>query len=155
MEFTRPRDLLVPGLVTGVLVHLLLRLAYGSLPALPRLAGVTLVVIALAELLLGFALRARILRKPGSRPVQPLTAARAVLLAKASSLVGAIMLGAWAGVLAYVLPERAALPAASNDTVSAIIGGAGAALLIGAALWLEHCCKTPDRPDDDESPKRY
>ncbi|MEU6149838.1 DUF3180 domain-containing protein [Actinosynnema sp. NPDC047251] len=144
MRFTKPRDLLAAGLVAGLLAHLLLRLAYGTLPPLPTFAGFTLLVIAAVDLVLAFSLRARIQRKPGSAPVEPLTAARAVALAKASSVLGAIMAGAWAGVLVYVLPVRGEFEAADHDLVSAIVGVVSAVALIGAGLWLEHCCKTPE-----------
>lgn len=150
VRFTKPRDLLAAGLIAGLLAHLLLRLAYDTLPALPRLAGFTLLAIAIIDFFLGFSLRARIYRKPGARPVEPLTAARAVALAKASSLLGAIMFGAWAGVLIYVLPVRGEFDAAASDTVSAVIGAVCAALLVGAALWLEYCCKTPREPRQDD-----
>ncbi|MEV0677332.1 DUF3180 domain-containing protein [Actinosynnema sp. NPDC050436] len=143
MRFTKPRDLLAAGIIAGLLAHLLLRLAYDTLPPLPTFAGFTLLVIAAVDLVLAFSLRARIQRKPGSEPVQPLTAARAVALAKASSLLGAIMAGAWAGVLIYVLPARGDVEAADHDLVSAVVGLVCAVLLIGAALWLEHCCRTP------------
>ncbi len=143
VRFTKPRDLLAVGLIAGLLAHLLLRLAYDRLPPLPTFAGFTLLVIAAADLALGFSLRARIQRKPGSRPVQPLTAARAVALAKASSLLGAIMAGAWAGVLIYVLPVRGQFEAADHDLGSGVVGVVCAVALIGAALWLEYCCKTP------------
>ncbi|WP_285749964.1 DUF3180 domain-containing protein [Lentzea sp. NBRC 105346] len=143
MRFTKPRDLLAIAVVAGLLTHLLLRLAYDALPPLPILAGSTLFVIGVVELVLGFNLRARIQRKPGARPVQPLTAARAVALAKASSVLGAIMFGAWSGLLIYLIPVRDQFEAAQNDLVSAIIGMIAAAALTGAALWLEYCCKTP------------
>lgn len=149
MRFTKPRDLLAAGLVAGLLAHLLIRLAYDTLPPLPTFAGFTLLVIAAGNLWLGFSLRARILRRPGARPLQPLTAARAVALAKASSLLGAIMLGAWAGVLIYVLPARGQFEAADHDVLSGVVGMVCAALLIAAALWLEHCCKTPEDPHAD------
>jgi hypothetical protein len=154
MRFTRPRDLLAAGVVAGVLVHLLVRLAYGSLPPLPTFAGVTLLLLAVIEFVLGFSLRARIRRKQGTTPVQPLTAARAVALAKASSLVGAIMVGAWAGVLGYLVPRRNDLVAAANDTPSAIIGVVCSAALVAAALWLEYCCKTPEGPEEEDEDSR-
>ncbi|QFZ16339.1 DUF3180 domain-containing protein [Saccharothrix syringae] len=150
MRFTKPRDLFAAALVAGLLAHLLVRLSYDTLPPLPTFAGFTLLVIAAVNLWLAVSLRARILRKPGSRPVEPLTAARAVALAKASSLLGALMLGAWAGALAYVLPVRDEFEAAGHDTVSAVVGVVCAAALIGAGLWLEHCCKTPHDPHRDE-----
>jgi hypothetical protein len=147
VRFTRPRDLAVAGLLAGIVLYLIMRSAYGSLPPLPTLAGVTLVVVAIIDVVLGFSLRSRIRGKSG-RPVEALTAARAVALAKASSMLGAIMFGAWIGVLAYVLPLQSDVVAAANDTTSAVIGALCAAALIGAGLWLEHCCRTPDDPDE-------
>ncbi|MCP2164676.1 DUF3180 domain-containing protein [Goodfellowiella coeruleoviolacea] len=149
MRFTRARDLVVIALVAAVVVHLVIRSAYTVLPTLPRLAGITLLVVAAVDVVLGFSVRARVQHKAGAKPVAPLAAARAVALAKASSLVGAIMLGTWVGFVGYVLPRRGELVAAASDTISALIGVVCAAALIGAGLWLEYCCKTPDRPDDD------
>jgi Protein of unknown function (DUF3180) len=146
---TRVRDLLVIALVTAVVVHLLVRLTYGSLPAFPLTAGVTLGVLGVAEAVAGNVLRGRIRRRPGARPVQPLVAARAVLVAKASSLAGAVMAGVWTGLLAYVLPRSADIAAAGGDAAAAGLGLLCAAGLVAGALWLEWCCRTPDDPDDD------
>ncbi|EWM14517.1 hypothetical protein KUTG_04821 [Kutzneria sp. 744] len=93
MKFTRIRDLFGIALVAALLTAIVLRLAYADLPTLPRLAGVTFGVLAVVEAILAWQLRNRITGKPGARPVQPLTAARAVALAKASSLVGAFIAG--------------------------------------------------------------
>jgi hypothetical protein len=54
------------------------------------------------------------------------------------------MLGAWVGVGAYLLPRRSELSAAADDLPSAIVGAVCAVALIGAALWLEYCCRTPE-----------
>lgn len=150
MTFTRARDLVTAGAVAAVLVNLLLQLAYGELPTFPQLAGTTLLAFAVAEVVLGTTLRARIQQRPGARPVQALTAAKAVVLAKASSLAGAITGGAWLGVLGYVLPLRSLLQSAASDTVTAVIGAVCAGALVAAALWLEHCCRTPEGPEDPE-----
>lgn len=149
MTFTRARDLATAAAIAAVLVNLLLRLSYGDLPTLPQPAGTTLLIFAIAEVVLGNTLRARIQQRPGARPVQALTAAKAVVLAKASSLAGAITGGAWLGVLGYVLPLRSELGSAASDTVTASLGAVCSAALVAAALWLEHCCRTPD---DDEGP---
>lgn len=149
MTPTRPRDLLVAGLVAAVLVHLLVRLAYGSLPPIPTFAGATLGVLGIAEAVGGSSLRARIERRPGTRPVAPLVAARAVLVAKASSLAGAVMSGVWAGLLAYTLPRSGDIAAAAEDSVGAAVGLACALGLVAGALWLERCCRAPD----DERPR--
>ena len=144
MTPTRPRDLFAVALVTAVLANLLVRLAYGSLPQIPLLAGGTLGVLGVAEAIAGNALRARIRRRPGTRPVQPLVAARAVLVAKASALAGAVMAGIWGGLLAHVLPLAADVTAAGSDTLAGAVGLACALGLVAGALWLEHCCRTPD-----------
>lgn len=146
MTFTRPRDLLAAAAGAALLFHLLLRVGYGSLPPLPVLGGTTLLAFAVVEAVLGFTVRARIRRRPGTRPIPPLTAAKAVVLAKASSLAGSLVTGAWLGVLGYVLPRRSDLTAAAADTRAAVIGVICAAALVAAGLWLEHSCRTPDPP---------
>ncbi|MCY7340458.1 MAG: DUF3180 domain-containing protein [Pseudonocardia sp.] len=147
MTLTRPRDLLAVGLVAALLANVLVRLTYGTLPGFPLFAGVTLAVLGLAEALAGTTLRARIRRRPGTEPVQPLVAARAVLVAKASSLGGAIVAGAWVGLLAHVVPRSAEVSAAASDTASALVGLVCALGLVAGGLWLEHCCRTPDDPE--------
>lgn len=150
MSFTHWRHLLAAALIAGLLAHLLVRVGYGALPPLPTLAGTPLLVLAAIETILGFGLRARIERRPGSPPVEALSAARAVALAKASSLAGSITAGAWLGVLGYLLPLRAEVAAAAIDSIAAMVGVVCAATLVAAALWLEYCCRTPRGPHDDE-----
>jgi hypothetical protein len=145
---TRPRDLLAVALVTAVLANLLVRLSFGSLPQIPLLAGATLGVLGAAEAVAGHMLRARIRRRPGARPVQPLVAARAVLVAKASSLAGAIMTGVWGGLLAHVLPRAGDVTAARSDSAAGAVGIVCSLGLVAGALWLEHCCRTPDEPGE-------
>ena len=146
----RPRDLVVTALVVAVVVHLLVRLTYGSLPAFPLSAGLPLAVLGLAEAIGGSALRSRIRDRSGARPVQPLVAARAVLVARASALAGAVMTGVWAGLLAYVAPRSGDVAAAADDTTAAVLGVVGALVLVGGGLWLQHCCRTPDDPEGPE-----
>ena len=148
MTFTRARDLLAAAAIAAVLVNLLLRLSYGDLPTLPQPAGTTLLIFAIAEVVLGNTLRARIQQRPGSRPVQALTAAKAVVLAKASSLAGAIFAGFYAGLVGWLFLERTR--AADNDIPAATAGLVASLALVGAALWLERSCRVPKRPDDDK-----
>lgn len=156
MRFTRGRDLVGLAIVAAVVSWLVIRQLYGQLPPLPAFVPVSLVVLAAAEGVLGGQLRARIQRRPGTARVQPLVAARAVALAKASSLVGAAALGFWTGLLAYTVPNLGFLAAASGDTRTGIIGVVCALALVVAALWLEYCCRAPRRPDEDSrtSPAR-
>lgn len=149
MTPTKPRDLFGVALATALVVGILVRTGYGALPQIPLFAGATFGVLGIAEAVGGNMLRARIHRRPGTRPVQPLVAARAVLLAKASSLAGAIMTGAWAGLLAHVLPIAGDVTAAGSDSLAGAVGIVCSLGLVGGALWLEHCCRTPDDPGDE------
>jgi len=147
VTFTRPRDLLVAGLGTGLLVHMFLLFDYAALPLLPQLAGVTLLVLAGLEFLLAMSLRSRLRGRTSGTSPHAMTFARALALAKASSLFGAIMCGAWLAVLVYALPRRDQIVAAAHDTVSGAIGLGCAAALVASALWLEHSCRAPDDPE--------
>jgi hypothetical protein len=145
VSFTRARDLLLVTVLSGFAVHLLLRLFYSDLPQLPTLAGMSLILLAAGEAAFGYSLRTRIRERP--RTVQPITAVRAVALAKASSLLGALMVGGWLAVLAYVAPRRDEFRTAVSDTASAVVGAVCALALVAAGLWLEFCCRTPDDRD--------
>jgi hypothetical protein len=151
MHPTRVRDLISIAVVAGVISWVVVRAIYGDLPRLHWFLPLSLPVLAVAEAVAGFQLRARIHRRPRTKPVEPIVAARTVALAKASAIVGAVMTGVWAGVLGYVVPLRSTVAAAQGDTVAGIIGAAGAIVLVAAALWLEYCCRTPDPPEDDRS----
>lgn len=149
MTFTRLRDLAILGAVVALLSWIVIRQVYGDLPPLRPVLPISLVVLAVAEGVYGRRLQARIARKQGTIPVQPLVAARAVALAKASSLVGAAATGFWAGLLLHTVPNVNYLAAASSDTRTGIIGVVCGLLLVGGALWLEHCCRAPRRPDEE------
>lgn len=150
MGFTRARDLLVVGVVAAVLAYVVVRLSYQRIPPLPRFAGLAAALVGIGEAVAGFGLRRRIqppLRLtagvPTRKPVPPLTAARAVMAAKATSLAGAAVAGLWVGLLLYVLPSWSAVAAARADGITAIVGLAGAGVMIGGALYLEYCCRAP------------
>lgn len=146
MHFTRPRELLVAGIIGFGLVLLLFEAAYSSMPKLPVLAGVTLLVLAGIEFGLAFIVRQRIRSRS---VVTGIGIARAVALAKASSLLGSLMLGGWLGGVAFLGPRASSITAAAADLPAAIVGACCAAVLIAAALWLEYCCRTPDQRDHD------
>jgi hypothetical protein len=146
---TRVRDLLGYAVAAGLLAWLALRQWYGDLPRLSWFLPLSLGLLAIAEALAGSQLRARIRRRPGTRPVQPLVAARSLALAKASAIVGALMAGLWGGLLAYALPRLDYLAATGSDARTAGVGVLAAAFLVAAALWLEWCCRAPT-PDNDD-----
>ena len=152
MKPTRVLDLLVLFVFAAVAVWLLVRGFYGQLPAIPVYAGASLYPIAAIETIAAFMIRARINEHEigdGPRQLHPLTAAKAVALAKASALVGTASAGVWLGFLLYVLPQRSTLRAAVSDSTGAIVGLIAGIALVASALWLEHCCKTPEDPPDE------
>ncbi|MFC4603784.1 DUF3180 domain-containing protein [Rhodococcus kronopolitis] len=149
---TRVRDLLALAAFAAIATWLLVGAFYGSLPPVPVFAGASLYPVAAIEVALAFVIRARIADHrigSGPRQLHPITAARAVALAKASALVGAASAGVWTGLLLFLLPKRSTVDAAAGDTTGAVVGLVAGTLLVAAALWLEHCCKTPDEPPDE------
>ncbi|MEV4346645.1 DUF3180 domain-containing protein [Actinoplanes sp. NPDC049596] len=140
--------LIVAGLAAAAVGWLLLSFSYSALPELPWSPVIVLAVLAVAEGLLAQNTTARIQRKPGTMPVDPLAVARYVALAKASSLVGAISAGFSAGLLAWLAMEPTQ---AAHDDIPKAAGGVVTALaLVGAALWLERSCRVPERPDSKD-----
>lgn len=137
--------LIVAGLAAAALGWLLLSFSYSSLPDLPWSPAIVLFVLAIAEGMLAQNTSARINRKPGTLPVDPLAVARYVALAKASSLVGSISAGFSAGLLAWLAMEPT--EAAHDDLPTTAAGLVSALALIGAALWLERACRVPEKPD--------
>jgi hypothetical protein len=148
MHFTRPRELVVAAVLGLVLIYVVFQFAYGDLPPLPLLAGVTFAVLAVIEAGVAYSIRSRI---RAGRVISAIGVARSVALAKASSLAGAFMTGAWVAAFAYVFPRRDELVAAVSDSRSAVVGAVCSALLVAAGLWLEHCCRTPPGSDRDRT----
>ncbi len=152
---TRIRDLLLVAVVAAVVGFLLVLLNYSRIPLLPRLAGVVAAILGIAEAIISFGLRSRSNARRDAegrgawdpatlpRPVAPLTAARIVAAAKASSLAGAAVAGLWIGLLVYVVPRSSDVAAANADTATGLIGVVGALVMIVGAYLLELACRTP------------
>lgn len=87
----------------------------------------------------------RVVRGTATRPVDPFYATRVVLLAKASSLAGALLGGAASAVLIFVL-TRPVLPAVGSVS-STIAAAVCAVVLLVAGLIAEKMCTLP--PEDD------
>lgn len=152
MKPTRVMDLLSLFVFAAAATWILVRVFYGQLPPIPILAGASLYPIAVIEVVLALLIRNRVSEHqigPGRKQLHPITAARAVALAKASALVGAASAGVWLGFLLFVFPKRATLRAAVSDSPGAVVGLIAGLVLVAAALWLEHCCKTPEDPPDE------
>ena len=149
---TRKRDLTTAVVGVAVLAYLLVHLLYRYFPTITVWTGLSLLAVAAIEAAWGVSVRARIRDGEvgvGGGRLHPLAVARSVVVAKASAWVGALMLGWWIGVLVYLLPRRAELRVAGADTPGAVVAAISALALVAAALWLQHCCKSPGEPTED------
>ncbi|MCW2686033.1 MAG: hypothetical protein JWR37_923 [Mycobacterium sp.] len=148
---TRKRDLTAATVGAAIIGYLLVVLLYRWFPPITVWTGLSLLVVAAAEAAWGFYVRAKINDgQIGDGPgwLHPLAVARWVMIAKASAWVGALVLGWWIGVLAYLLPRRGSLRVAGEDSAGVAVAAASALALVVAALWLQHCCKSPQDPPD-------
>ena len=81
--------------------------------------------------------------RTGARPVEPLIAARAVLVARASAQAGAIMTGAWVGLLVLRRPAQRGHRRRRGDTAAAALG---AGRRVGAGRRRRCGCSTAAAP---------
>ncbi|AXI78891.1 DUF3180 domain-containing protein [Peterkaempfera bronchialis] len=154
MKPLRPALLVGIAVVSGVLSWAGAKLwdSLGDLPGVPAAAPVVLAVVAVVLLAAAVSIRARLRaqrdREPDAKGVDPLSAARAVVLGQASALVAALAVGVYGGAGVFLLsqldqPARKAQAVTAGFTVLAGIA------VIAAALWLQHICRLPEDHDDD------
>ena len=143
---TRYRDLTGATTIAAVLGYLVVHLLYRYFPPITVWTGLSLLAVAAAEAAWAVSVRGRIRDGHigvGAGRLHPLAVARTVAIAKASAWVGAVVLGWWAGVLAYLLPKRSELRVAAADSPGVAVAALSALALVVAALWLQLCCKSP------------
>ena len=149
---TNPATLFVVALAAAALSWVLIGRYYGDVPQLTWLPALTLLLLAIAEGIAARAIKDRIdRRRPGTEPIDPLLVARFVVLAKASSVAGALFTGVYGGVLVWVWAQSGINPYAAADVLPAAEGLAASLLLVAAALWLERNCRIPKPPSDRDS----
>ena len=142
-----------PGRLAGIVVIVALltwaaiRPFYSELPLMPWTAIPTVLLLAVGEGYSAWATKARIARKPDTKPVEPLAVARLAALAKASAYAGAVFGGLFAGFALYTVQifdretPRSEFFVATGSFLSCVA-------LICAALYLEHACRIPKEPDE-------
>lgn len=150
MRPTRWTVLLAIGLLAGIISWIVVSREYDSWPALPIAGPLTLVILAIAELLFAFSVRNRLrnAHQPARQRLDPIFVARLAVLAKASSHAAAVVGGLYAGFLVYTL-QHLGKPRLNADSRASAISLGAAVALVAAALFLEHCCRVPKSPDDD------
>ncbi|WP_406285224.1 DUF3180 domain-containing protein [Embleya sp. NBC_00896] len=153
MKPTRPLVLLALALAAGGVAYAGIDLwdSRGTPPGVPVLAPIVLLCLAAIALATALSLRSRLKaqreRRVDARPVDPLTAARAVVFAKASSLVGALVVGLYGGYALYLTGFLEVSERSEQARRCAFAVGAGV-LLVAASLYLERILRVPEDPDD-------
>lgn len=140
--------LAVVGAATGWGLALVLDGVAGSLMPVPWTAPIALVLLVVGLLFWTVGTRRRLARRPGTKPLPPLLAARSAALAMAASRTGAVVAGFYAGAALQLLSLTENPLARQRGFVSiacAVLGTAMAAV----ALWLERSCRIPGHGDDD------
>jgi len=106
-----------------------------------------IVMIAGVLVLLAWPIRARQRSPQTSKPVDPFYATRVVLLAKASSLAGAGLLGGALGVLVFLVTRPVVSSTGLWLGVAAVFGAI--VLLVAAVVAEKWCTVPPDEGDND------
>jgi predicted secreted protein len=171
---TRPLALATAFLVVGALSYggVQLWAHYGTPPGVPASAPLTPAILAVIILATALAFRSRLNAQreavqrvldgeptppilPGQRPakpVDPLQAARAVMFAKASSMVGAIVSGVYFGYGVFLLQKLDIDVYRTRAIVCGITVLCGLGL-VAAALFLEYVLRVPPSGPEDGLPK--
>ncbi len=147
----RARLAVLVGLVVGVLSWLMWRFYADTgnlVPRPPALALALLAVMAAFVAAWAWPVR-RYLRGDATRPLDPLRAARTVVLSQAAALTGSAAAGWYAGQLAVVLGRLDLV--ANRDRILPLSLATLVALVLAAAglLGQRWCRIEPPRDDDD------
>lgn len=151
MRPTRWRALLVVAVVVGVVAWGVLRAwtdGGHELPDVPWTAPVGLLVIAVSVLAFGLPVR-RWTSGAHDRALDPLRAARTVVLAKAAQYSGSALVGWYLAQVVVVLPD-VDVSARRGLLVRGLVGAVAAMVVLLVGRLVERWCRVPH--DRDEPP---
>jgi hypothetical protein len=154
MQPTKSWSLVVVAICCAAVAWLVAYTSFANLPPLPWTAVPALALLAFGELLLARNLSVRLERRPGAKPIDPMSVPRIVALAKASSMAAAAFGGLAAGFCIYTLASLAK-PVPRHDALVSAFTAVAAIGLVAAALYLERCCRTRKPPDDSDDDRPY
>jgi ABC-type thiamin/hydroxymethylpyrimidine transport system permease subunit len=150
MQPTRMRLLVGIAVISGAVGWGLVRIVdswSGRLVAVPWLAAGSLWLVAGAVAYWAWSSKPRLQRRPGSKPMDPIVAARSAALAMAASRIGALVTGLYGGI-AIAMLGKLTTESGLRTFWAAGVATLGALALTIAALWLEHVCRLPVGPGD-------
>ena len=154
MTRTRPGPLVALAVI-GTVVGFLLQIALAA-ASLPKLRveytfAVTIGLIALVIVILAVPVY-RATHGPMRQMIDSFYATRVLALAKASSLVGALLVGIGLGLALDLLIRSSTT---TGDLVARDLSTLGSAiLLLAAGLVAEFLCRVPPQDDEDDHPDR-
>ncbi len=146
----RPDTALLVALGVGGATWVLWQLTTGAGDLVPRPSWLAAtLLVAMAAFVLGFAWPVRAyLAARSTRRLDPMRAARTVVLAQAATLTGAAAVGWYAGQLAVVAGELSLV--ANQDRLWRLAVLVGAAVVLAlAGLVAQRWCRVDPREDDD------
>ncbi|WP_105567757.1 DUF3180 domain-containing protein [Microbacterium halophytorum] len=152
MKRTEPIALVVAAVLGGGAGYLIDQLlsATGH-PTFTPPVGLSIMLVVLGGACIALAWPIRKSVKDAKAPrVDPFRALRVAVLAKASSLVGALVGGVCAGLLVFLASRPVVPPVGSMTAIIAAVGASAA--LVAAALFAEYMCTLPKDPDDRDQP---
>ena len=154
MRRTSVGDLILPFVIVGLVVYLVFRFLYGSIPPLQYVLPIPIAILAIVEFSLARRVRAVVHHDRDAKPMTAISVARSVALGKASALVAAGVCGAAVGVIARVAPDASTVRAAGNDLRVALLLLVAGGLLLVAGLLLERAGIDPStkRPANGNAP---
>jgi hypothetical protein len=147
---TRPSTLIsvaVVAAVAGFALDAALASRRLSVLAMSPALGLTLIGIGIALVIMATPVR-RHVKGTATRRVDPLYATRVVVLAKASSIAGALFGAFSLGLLTYLLTRS--VVAGLGSTVPCAVAVGGGVVLTVCALVAERMCIAPPRDDDHD-----
>ncbi len=151
MTGSRPRVLVllaVSAVVVGFAVVRAWESSGGRPLPLPWTALVAMAAIGVSVLALAWPVR-RWNAGHRDRPLDPLRAARAAVLAKAASHCGALVSGWYLGQSLVLVTDLDIQPRRDRFVLAAVAVVAALGV-VAAGLVAEHWCRLPDDPDDED-----
>ncbi|HEY8589044.1 MAG TPA: DUF3180 domain-containing protein [Naasia sp.] len=143
-----PVGLAIAGGVIGWLLEVGLASAGSAVLVPPYSLAVALAGIALVLAAAGWPIRQTV-RGKATRRLDPFRAMRVLLLAKASTLAGALIGGASLAIVLYLLSRPVLPSAALPPAIAAVVASL---VLVAAGLLVEHWCRVPPEDDDPGDP---
>jgi hypothetical protein len=143
--------LAVLGAVGGWVATALVDAFAGRSFPVPLTVPALMLVLALSVFLWARGTRARLEKRPGTKPMPPVLALRTAALALAVSRAGSVVGGFYLGVAVALSPSWG-IAYVRGLIIAALVAAIGSGLLVAAGLWLERICRIP--PSDDDGADR-